>query len=87
MNSRISLEMTCPGTRIGKPGGYGMMNEVDTSSRPLSMAAALERSGYWVAAIRSLSDSRGVRRTNATSSMPSWLSQASRRGVQNACCM
>jgi hypothetical protein len=33
MNARISLLTTCPGTRIGKPGGYGMTNIDDTTSR------------------------------------------------------
>ena len=40
----------------------------------------------WVAAIRSLSESRGVRRTDAMSSMTSWRSQTSRRRIEKARC-
>ena len=33
MNSRISALITCPGTRIGKPGGYGITKIAETRSR------------------------------------------------------
>ena len=34
--------MTCPGTRMGNPGGYGMTNPAETTSRPASMAAVTD---------------------------------------------
>jgi hypothetical protein len=40
MNFRISALITWPGTRIGKPGGYGMTNSAETRSRPPAIASA-----------------------------------------------
>ncbi len=35
MNPMVSASITCPGTMIGKPGGYGMTKLAETISGPL----------------------------------------------------